>query len=240
MYRQQVAGSLLKEFKDQFRGNKFTGMLTYLAKQVSIGVRDKNPITRRQVDRQHLHDLEFYLNALEWREFRLLRMLVNRLRSNKQMNAFDQWNHSLDIALELARAHIDRDLLQEFINVIDRLESIHVDLISDKSIKGLRPMLRSLCSLYALTNIQSNMSFYMTFNYFSSIKSKAIYEEINRILLKLSDHSDALVNGFGIPEKFLGVIAGDWQHAFSYPNVPGYDVIPTTINTDRTTAKSKL
>ena len=26
---------------------------------------------RRQVDRQHLHDLEFYLNALEWREFRL-------------------------------------------------------------------------------------------------------------------------------------------------------------------------
>ena len=156
MLLQQVAGSLLKEFKDQFKGRKFTGMLEYITKQITYNIRDQNPIKMRNTDRLHLHDLEFYLNTLEWREFRLLRILVNRLQKNsknKSLDPFDQWNNSLDIALELAKAHIDRELLNEFIQVIDSLDSIEYKGMSKEQILSLRPMLRSLCSLFALNTI---------------------------------------------------------------------------------------
>jgi acyl-CoA oxidase len=201
-----------------------------LSKQMRLDVKDQNPFVRRQVARSHLHDLEFYLNALEWREFRLLRMLVNRLQRNKKVDVFTQWNNALDLALELARAHIDRELLHEFIIVTESTETFDYPDVDKDKMKSLRPMLRSLCSLYALNNIQSNMSFYITFRYFSPVKSKAIYEELNRIISVLADYSDMLVDAFGIPAKYLGVIAGDWKAAYEKNKVPGYDVIPDDDN----------
>jgi hypothetical protein len=46
-----------------------------------------------------------------------------------------------------------------------------------------------------------NMGFFMTFNYFSQLKVKAIWNEINRLLAALRPHSRRLVDGFGIPDK---------------------------------------
>jgi hypothetical protein len=50
-----------------------------------------------------------------------------------------------------------------------------------------------MCALYSLSSIQSNMGFYMTFGYFSAEKSKAIWEEINKLCLMIRPHALALV-----------------------------------------------
>ncbi|KMS94361.1 hypothetical protein BVRB_022180, partial [Beta vulgaris subsp. vulgaris] len=72
-----------------------------------------------------------------------------------------------------------------------------------------------------LSFVSENMGFYMTFNYFSQLKVKAIWNEINRLIAALRPHSRRLVDGFGIPDKLIDApIANDWVQAYSYPNVP--------------------
>lgn len=206
---QQVSSSLLKEFKTQFGKGDFRGMLSYLSHYVGLELRDKNPIKRSRRSEQHLLDVEFYEEAFEYREARLLRNLVHKLRTSKNKSPFWAWNEALDIADSLARAHVDRQVISAFAAVIDKAD------------KGLQPILHALCSLYALSSIQENMGWYLTFRYFTPAKSKAIWEEINSLCRALRPHALDLVESFGIPEGLLDApIAGDWLRAFSYPNVP--------------------
>jgi hypothetical protein len=102
----------MKEFKSQFAGGRqYSGMFKYLREQMSVELRDKNPIQRFRSAESHLLDLAFFRHALEYREGRLLRDLVNRLRQSTApkggvqggagMNAFDAWNGTIQPLLSL-------------------------------------------------------------------------------------------------------------------------------------------
>eukprot|EP00455_Lapot_gusevi_P055308 TRINITY_DN8989_c0_g1_i2.p1 TRINITY_DN8989_c0_g1~~TRINITY_DN8989_c0_g1_i2.p1 ORF type:complete len:699 (+),score=168.86 TRINITY_DN8989_c0_g1_i2:70-2166(+) len=209
---QQVAAALLKEFREQYvKGKGWGGMLSYLSRQLSMEIQHKNPFQRSRKTHAHLMDLDFYRHALEYREARMLRALVNRLRQRAQAGEFEAWNLSLDLALELARAHVDRMLVESFARVVET---------SDVK---LQPILHLLISLFALTTIQANMGWYLTFNYFTTAKSRAIWEEINHLCQELAPHAVSLCHAFAIPDQLLdSPLAGDYVSAFSYPNVPGY------------------
>eukprot|EP00474_Spongospora_subterranea_P009338 CRZ09796.1 hypothetical protein [Spongospora subterranea] len=207
---QQVATSLLKEFRMQVNsGRGFVGMLSFFAQQLNMEVRDTNPITKSRSSESHLRDADFFRHAMEYREARLLRALVHKLNRFSNLDSFDAWNRCLDLVNELGKAHIDRVVIVQFTAAVEAADP------------SLKPMLHTLCALHSLWVIQENMGFFMTFNYFSQLKVKAIWNEINRLLAALRPYADKLVDGFGIPEKLIDApIAGDWVKAYSYPQVP--------------------
>ena len=225
---QQVSGSLLKEFKDQFKGDsapsKFRGLLRYLESETLFSWQtsklNPNAQQHKSVGKRQLRDVDFYLSAFRFREGRLLRALVNRLGSAKKgVDPFDTWNLAGDLVGELAKSHVERQLLEAF---VDEIEQLDTQQASEEQ-ASLIPVLRSLCSIYALTTIQKNMGFYLTFRFFSAATSKSMWDTINSLCAKLAPMSLSLVDAFGIPDTMLAApIAGDWKEQYTYPNVPGY------------------
>jgi acyl-CoA oxidase len=66
------------------------------------------------------------------------------------------------------------------------------------------------------------MGFYMAIGYFSQVKAKSIWEEINKLCRALRPHARSLVDAFEIPDELLASeIAVDYVKAYTYPNVPG-------------------
>lgn len=236
---QQISASLLKEFKEQFKGDsapaKFKGLLRYLENEAAFTWQtakiNPNAQQHKVAGKRQLRDLDFYVRAFQFREGRLLRALVNRLGAKKSNESartnggapkpsqFEAWNQAGDLVSELAKAHVERQLIEAFVDQIDQLDTN----AATEEQASLVPVLRSLCSLFALTTIQRNMGFYLTFRFFSVATSKAMWDTINTLCAKLVPASLALVEAFGIPESILAApIAGDWEKAYSYPNVPGY------------------
>jgi len=190
---QQVSTSLLKEFQQQFKGDKkFTGMLAFLRRQMNLEIRDKNPVTRSLRMEEHLLDFDFYRNALEYREARLLRELVNQLQENKHKGDFVAWNEAVDVVNALAMAHVERQVLEQFCLHVEKLHK-----------NPLQPILHVLCSLFALSVIEEHMDWYLANLYFSTRKAKAVSSEINKLCGVLRPYAGKLVDGFGIPDGIL-------------------------------------
>lgn len=57
----------------------FVGLLSYFGRQLNMEIRDTNPVTKVRSSEAHLRDFDFFNNAMEYREARLLRALVNKL-----------------------------------------------------------------------------------------------------------------------------------------------------------------
>lgn len=80
---------------------------------------------------------------MSFREARILRALVNKLQLFSHLSSFEAWNRCLDIALELAKAHVDRKVIYYFAKAIENCQD-----------ESLKPMLHALSSLNALCTIQ--------------------------------------------------------------------------------------
>lgn len=140
---QQISANLLKELQTQLQANKgFEGILAYFGRQMELEIRDKNIVKKFYSTEDHLTDFNFFRNALEYREARLLRALVNKTRKLSKSDSFAAWNQSNDIVEELAIASTERQVLEQFISGIKKADP------------QLKPILHVLCSLYALTVIQ--------------------------------------------------------------------------------------
>ncbi|CEP02862.1 unnamed protein product (mitochondrion) [Plasmodiophora brassicae] len=199
---QQVSTALIKEFVED------GGMFAHLRRAMSMEIRDQPK--RATITSGHLRSTDFFLHAFEYREARLLRALINKLNAKKDLGKFEAWNASLDLVQELALAHVDRVVAEQFV--------LHLESCP----KSIKPMLSALCSLYCLCAIQDAMGWFLTFKYFAAMKAKAVWNEINRLCVALRPHARALVDAFGIPDELIDApIAGDWASAYSYPKIPG-------------------
>ena len=61
-----------------------------------------------------------------------------------------------------------------------------------------------LCTLYALDSIEADRGWFQEHNRMSGPRAKALRGQINAICAELRPHALALVEGFGIPEEWLG------------------------------------
>lgn len=230
---QQVAAFLLKEFRRQFKSDKrFGGVLAYMQHQMSLEMRDM--AGRGNVSSEHLRSAEFFSHAFEYREARLLRGLVNRLRRlTPSMGSFEAWNDCLPLVQQLARAHLERMAIERFIAMIQDPRHQAVAFASftgvdpnvlPKDSDRLKPILSMLLSLYALTRINADLGWFMSVSYFSARKARAIQEEQFRVCKLLRPHAETLVESFGIPREFVDVpiTADSLTSHFSRARVPGY------------------
>ncbi|XVF58945.1 hypothetical protein PTKIN_Ptkin07bG0107100 [Pterospermum kingtungense] len=100
---QQVAGDLLKQYKDKFQGGPLSVTWSYLRESMNTYFSQPNPVTTRWESTDHLRDPKFQLDAFRYRTSRLLHTVAARLRKHtKTLGSFGAWNSCPDASSRAA------------------------------------------------------------------------------------------------------------------------------------------
>lgn len=92
---QQVAGLLLKEYRDSFRGSPLAASWSYLRAALGDAL-PANPLLAHDTTPRHLRDPRFLISALRHRTARMLHTVAARLRKHtRRHGAFKAWNRCL-------------------------------------------------------------------------------------------------------------------------------------------------
>ncbi len=191
---QLVAKSLLTTYKKQFADDRFFGVLRYLARQASVAIEERNPITRRNTDETHLLDPSFHIAVLEAREQDLLASVARRLkgRIDAGQDAFEAFNECQDHLIALAISCAERAVVSSFASAVKRCND-----------PALKPVLEELYALHSLSVLEKNVGWFLENHYFEPNKARAIRKMVNALCGKLRPRAVALVDAFGIPDHFL-------------------------------------
>jgi len=195
---QLVAKGLLSRFRHEMGDLHFWGTLRWLAERAGASVASHNPLFTRRTDPEHLRDPGFHLAALTYREDRLIRSAAMRLKArlDEGVDSFQAMNACQDHLLELARAHVDRIVLEAFQDAVARAPS-----------PALADALGSLCTLYALATLETCRGWYLESGFLEPSKSRAVRSEVNALCGELRGCARLLVDAFGIPDDLLAAPA---------------------------------
>eukprot|EP01132_Coremiostelium_polycephalum_P001450 gene1450-1828_t len=191
---QQVAKDLLTQFKKEYTSNKFTGTLKYLGKNTNLLLAGLNPMTTFRSDDAHILSFQFLLDSMEYRSAKLLMESAKVVSKNykKTKDSFGAWNMSLEILIQLAKAHIETMILAKFIETVNKETDFET-----------KETLKKLCQLYGLYKIREDFEFFRNSNYLKKGKAKAIIKLISTLSFDLSRQALVLVKGFGNDERFI-------------------------------------
>jgi acyl-CoA oxidase len=195
---QLVAKSRLTEFKQEFSNMNAIGILNYVAQQAATAVSEMNPITTRKTDEDHLLDFEFHKAAFEYRERDILTSAAKRLRRHikEGMDSFDAFNVAQHHLVQVGFAYIERIILEKF-----------QEAVLNTKDKGCQQVLRKLCNLFALSQIEKNKAWYLEQGYMEGSKTKAIRKLMNQLCWETRQEAVPLVDAFRIPDNCLAPIA---------------------------------
>ena len=191
---QLVAKARLSEYKQQFNDIRFFGLVKQIAGQAIHDIAGHNPIVARQTDSNHLLDVDFQLETFRHREEALLVSVARRLkkRIDKGMDSYDAMLQCQNHLFALGHAHIERVILEQFIQGIEAT--------SDPAVVSVLEKLRSL---FALWHMEKQKGWYLEHGSWEGAKSKAIRRQIDLLCQELSQEAVALVDAFGIPDQSL-------------------------------------
>jgi acyl-CoA oxidase len=191
---QLVAKSRLTEFKQEFSNMGMFGILNFVAEQASSTLAEMNPFFTRNTDEGHLLSFEFQLDAFKHRERDILVSAAQRLKRHisNGMDSFDAFNVSQHHLLEVGLAHIERVILEKFIQQVEQTKDA-----------GCRTVLKKLCQLFALAQIEKNKGWYLESGYMEGSKTKAIRKLVNQLCWDVRQEAVPLVDAFKIPESCL-------------------------------------
>lgn len=191
---QLVAKSRLTEFKQEFHDVNIFGILNYITDKAKTAILEMNPITVRNTDESHLTDPEFQLDAFRYRERDILISAAKRLKKHLDagMNSFDAFNQCQYHMLNVGFAYVERIILEQFI--------LQVETTKDTELKII---LKKLCDLFALSQIEKNKGWYLEHDYMNGMKTKAIRKLINKLCWEVRQDAVPLVEAFKIPDSCL-------------------------------------
>lgn len=199
---QLVARGLLTQFKQQFSEMKFFGMVKYMAGQTATAITEMNPLVTRRTDPEHLRSREFLLSAFEYREQDLLASAARRLkkRLDDGLDSFVAFSEVQDHLVNLATAHVERVLLQQFLDAIDACDDA-----------GVAEMLTAVATLFGLARLEADRGWFQENNYIEGGKAKAIRQEVEALCRELRPQAESLTAAFAIPEACLAapIATGD-------------------------------
>jgi acyl-CoA oxidase len=191
---QLVARSLLTDLKHQFQEMKFFGVMKFLAGKAAAALSQQNPIVTRLTGEDHLRDPEVQLELMRARERDLLASAARRLKKRIEdgMDSYDAFVVCQDHLLALARAHVERTVLEGFVATVDRCED-----------PDLRRTLKTLCDLFALSQIERDHAWFFEAGYIEAAKARAIRRLVNRLCAEVREMALPLVDAFAIPEECI-------------------------------------
>ena len=203
---QLVAKGLLTSYRDAFGDLDSWGTVKFVARQVASAVvertsartlgqrlADATPSRRDDVD--DLLDPAGQLRMVTDREAHVLEGLARRLRAAAKpgADAFAVFNDAQDHVLLAARAHVERVVLQSFLAAVERC--------TDPS---ARELLRELCTLHVLSGVERDRAWYVEHGRLTPARSRGVTRLVNEACERVRPHARTLVDGFGIPDSWLG------------------------------------
>ncbi len=192
---QLVAKGLLSDFRQEFHEGGYLAIMRFLKNQFVTMVAEKNPITVRNDEQEHICDSEFHLIAFKYRERANLVAVGQRMQNliKKRINPYDAYLRCQNHMMTLAEAYIERIVLESFVEVIKNVED-----------KSLKKPLKMMCDLYALSTIEKHKGWYLEDGYMEGNKTKAIRKMVDKLCKNLRGEAGFLVDAFAIPDQVLG------------------------------------
>jgi acyl-CoA oxidase len=191
---QLVARGLLTTFREEMGDLRLWDVVRHVAERAQTRVSELNPVVTRRTDESHLRDPELHRAALRYREERLLSSAARRLRDRigDGMDSFEAMNQVQDHLVALARAHVERWVLEAFHDAVARAPD-----------PGTSETLGTLAVLHGLARLEDDRGWFLEAGYLEPAKSRAIREQVNRLCAEVAGQAVALVDGFGIPDEVL-------------------------------------
>jgi acyl-CoA oxidase len=205
---QLVAKGLLTDYASDFEDLDQFGMVRYVAGLAVETVLEKTNV-HKLLERikdvlpggdegwdqeAGLLDPEYQLAMYRFREDHMLGGVARRLKRgiDNKMNPGEVFSLVQDHVIGAARAHVERLVLEAFIEKTRALED-----------GDLKVALNLLCDLHALSGIESDRAWFMEHGRLTSQRSKAISREVGDLCRKIRPLAGDLVDGFGVPVEML-------------------------------------
>lgn len=191
---QLAAKGVLSDFKAEFNSAGFTSVLKLLSQQLSDKLATVNPLYANKVDPEHLYNPKFHQHAFEYRTRRLTYTLAMRIRGyiKKGIPSYQAFLKVQTHLLALGKAYS-----------IELAYATFTSFTSSIADEKNRELFRKLGTLYALSELRKDASWFLEQGYIGSSKSKAIRQRTERLCTELRPHIEVLVNGFGIPDHCM-------------------------------------
>jgi acyl-CoA oxidase len=198
------ARGLLTDFSESFGGMNPAEMVTFVAGQAVEKVVERlfaRKIAQVIVDSVptrdesiNLLDRDYQLDLFQWREGHMVAAVANRFRRglNEGYEAFEVFRAVQDHAINAARAHMDRLMLEAFVAAIERCQD-----------ESLGEALNLVCDLYALWNLECDKGFFQEHGRLAAPRCKQITREVNRLCNEVRGQAAPLVDAFGIPDEVV-------------------------------------
>jgi len=196
---QLLVKALLSDYKRQFEDMRPFTLLKYLGGRAAAAVGEPTPVSSRLTDSQHLRSAGFQLEALRYRETRLLDSVARRLRNRIQqqkMDSFQAFNECQDHIMATAWASVERFCLERFIEGVEAMEE-----------GPNRDAVDRLRALYGLQAIEKDRAWFLESGFLAANKGRAIRGAVNALCAEVRPQAEPLVNALGVPEKLLPEIA---------------------------------
>src|SRR3954466_6665883 len=208
---QLVAKGLLTDYKERF-GNlsalemvRFAGEQAYettmertLARQLVTRLVDAVTPNGDDDDEGDIEDRKYQFELFEWREEHVLTAVSRRLKRGLDDGGdqFEVFNDAPDPAPHPRRTHIDPQIIEAFNRAVGACDD-----------ESLKPLLEKLFNLYALSVMEAERGWFFEHGRMTGPRAKAVTRAINRLCAELREHTDVLVDAFGIPDTQLAPIA---------------------------------
>ncbi|MDF1487142.1 acyl-CoA dehydrogenase family protein [Tessaracoccus caeni] len=206
---QLVAKALLLDYKSTWGDMDLRGAAQATAKLIGGAVMERTT-ARSLIDRlvatakrtpedRQLLARGWHVQMFEFRERHITEGLAQRMRAAGKLKGEAQWqaiNACQTHMLEAARAHIDRVVLEAFIQGIDDCTDDYVT-----------SLLVKVCDLYALSTIEANRAWYMEHEAFDPKRSKLITRAVDALCGELRTKAGPLAEGLGMPRHWLSTDA---------------------------------
>jgi acyl-CoA oxidase len=199
---QLVAKTLLSDYGRRVARLDLAGKARFAAGLVADAVAERTGL-RAVLRRGDIRDRAYQRWLLVEREQHLLANAAQRMRRALAPGAdqFGIFNGAQDHLLVAARAHVDRIVFDSFAAAVDRTTDA-----------GVRDLLADVLRLYALTVIENDRAFFIEHSYLTPGRAKSVTQAVNALCGRLRPHARTLVDGFGIPERWLDCPLLDGEH----------------------------
>ncbi|MBF6300211.1 acyl-CoA dehydrogenase family protein [Nocardia amamiensis] len=200
---QLVAKELLTAYADEIRDLDALGWVRFAATMAGDVVRKRSGVRQliqtlrdrsgESVDDGDLSRRAVQLQLLADREDYLVRTAAHRLRARAQdTRPFEAFNNAQDHILAAGAAHIDRLVLEAFIEGIAGIDD-----------PDARELAGSMCDLYVYSIIEESQAWFIMHRFMSVERAKAVRRGVNELVDRLRPHALTLVEAMGVPESML-------------------------------------
>jgi len=204
---QLVAKGLLTDYSTNFEELDQLGVVRFVA-DLAVETVIERTAARKLLERvrdvlpgddggdpdKGLRDPRYHLGLLRFREEHSLSGVARRLKRGIDAghDAAEVFSWAQSHVIHAARAHMERVVLQAFVDKLDQLPEGPEKLA-----------LNALCDLHALTVVEADRGWFMEHGRLSSERSKLITREIAQLCREVRPLAGPLTDAFGIPEVSL-------------------------------------